>query len=49
MQHISKIESGFTQRYNLNKLIYYEEYESIEEAIRRERNLKKWKHKWKKG
>lgn len=39
-QHKNKINKGFTSRYNLNKLVYYEEYEDIEQAIVREKQLK---------
>ena len=41
-----KIE-GFTQKYKLKKLVYYEIYEEIEEAINREKRLKKWNREWK--
>ena len=46
-QHRSKLVSGFSKKYNLMKLIYYEEYFSSNEAILREKHLKKWKRKWK--
>ncbi len=38
---------GFTARYILTKLVYYEEYSSINEAIERETQLKWWKREWK--
>ena len=38
---------GFTQKYKVNKLVYYELYPSAEEAITREKNLKKWNRIWK--
>ncbi len=38
---------GFTARYNLVKLVYYEEYSSVVEAIDREKKLKRWKRDWK--
>lgn len=47
LQHRSKIGSGFSKKYNLMKLIYYEEYSSPNEAILREKQLKKWKRQWK--
>jgi putative endonuclease len=47
-EHKSKEFSSFTSKYNLVKLVYYEEFQSIEEAIQREKNLKKWKRSWKK-
>ena len=42
-QHKNKIFEGFTSKYNVNKLIYFEQTESIEEAIFREKQLKKYK------
>ena len=37
----------FTARYHLNKLLYYEEFKWIEDAIAREKQLKHWNRKWK--
>ena len=42
-EHNDKVADGFTKKYNLNKLIYVEEYGSIEDAIGREKQLKKWR------
>ena len=44
-----KFEGGstFSKRYNCKDLIYYECYEDITEAIKREKVLKKWKRDWK--
>ncbi|WP_296620428.1 GIY-YIG nuclease family protein [Marivirga sp.] len=39
--------SNFTTKFKCTDLIYYEFYESIEEAIIREKQLKKWKREWK--
>ena len=39
--------STFTKKYKCTDLIYYEFYSSIEEAITREKQLKKWKREWK--
>ena len=38
---------AFTARYNCNKLVYFEEFSSGDEAIIRERQFKKWKRDWK--
>lgn len=38
---------AFTARYNCSKLVYYEEYKSIENAIHREKQLKKYHRAWK--
>ncbi len=41
-EHKNKLADGFTKKYNLNKLVYYEEYSEVEEAIAREKQLKGW-------
>ena len=41
-EHGNKMVEGFTMRYNVTKLIYYEHFSNIEDAIRREKQLKKW-------
>ena len=46
-QHKNKAVPGFTAKYGVDKLVYYELHESAEEAIRRERQIKKWNRKWK--
>jgi len=38
---------GFTKKYHVNILVYYEIHEQITEAIRREKQLKEWRRKWK--
>ena len=42
-----KYPDSFTAKYNCNKLVHYEMFPSIEEAIGREKQLKKWKREWK--
>ena len=37
----------FTHKYNVKKLVYYESYKSIKDAIAREKELKKWCRQWK--
>lgn len=39
--------SIFTKRYNLTKLVYYEEFQYIDKAIAREKQLKNWHRVWK--
>jgi putative endonuclease len=39
-EHKDKIVSGFTSKYNVTKLVYYEEYNTMEEAIAREKQIK---------
>jgi len=46
-QHKSKVVPGFTRKYNVDKLVYFEEYASILEARARERALKRWDRAWK--
>jgi len=46
-QHKHKLLKGFTSKYNINKLVYYEEYNDVYEAIHREKQLKKWRRQWK--
>ncbi len=41
-EHKNKLCEGFTKKYNVDKLVYYEETKNIEEAISREKQLKKW-------
>lgn len=42
-EHKNKLVEGFTEKYNVDKLVYYEATESIETAILREKQLKKWR------
>lgn len=46
-QHKQKLTEGFTSRYGVDLLVWYEPHESIEVAIRREKRLKKWLRAWK--
>jgi len=46
-EHKRKLVPGFTSKYNLNKLVYYEYFKMINNAILREKRLKKWKRAWK--
>jgi len=46
-EHKLKLVDWFTKKYNLTKLVYFEEYNSVDDAIHREKQLKKWKRKWK--
>lgn len=44
-QHRNKLIRGFTQKYNIDKLVYLEEYRQVREAIAREKQLKGWSRK----
>ena len=46
-EHKNKAVPGFTQKYNINKLLYFEHFDNINDAIKREKQLKKWNRKWK--
>jgi putative endonuclease len=46
-QHRNGMGSAFARRYGLDRLVLVEEYPTIEEAIRREKQLKSWKREWK--
>ena len=46
-EHKNKVVEGFSKKYNLNKLVYYEVGEDILSAIEREKQLKNWHRKWK--
>jgi len=39
-EHQNKVYNGFTRKYNVNRIVYYEKLNSIEEAIKRERQIK---------
>jgi putative endonuclease len=45
--HKQDLIDGFTRRYGLHRLVYYEFVETMEEAIRREKRIKKWNRAWK--
>jgi putative endonuclease len=44
-EHKSKIIKGFTSKYNINKLVYYEVFNDVTNAIAREKQLKGWLRK----
>jgi putative endonuclease len=46
-EHKNMIIKGFTSKYNVHQLVYYEQTSDIQSAILREKQLKKWKRKWK--
>ena len=46
-QHREKMAEGFTKRYNVTQLVWYEAHEDIRAAIKREKQLKEWKRVWK--
>nr|WP_313789965.1 GIY-YIG nuclease family protein [uncultured Allomuricauda sp.] len=46
-EHKNKQVNGFTKKYSLHQLVYFETYQYINDAILREKRLKKWKRQWK--
>jgi len=46
-EHKNNLVGGFTQKYNVHNLVYYEEHNNIGKAITREKQMKKWKRQWK--
>ncbi len=46
-EHKQKLIKGFTQRYDISILVYYEEHRNVNSAIPREKQLKKWNRAWK--
>ena len=46
-EHKTHVIKGFTAKYNVDRLVYFEVFESIEAAIAREKKLKRWRREWK--
>lgn len=46
-EHKHNILKGFTRKYHVHKLVYYDVFDDINEAIYREKQMKKWKRQWK--
>lgn len=46
-EHRNNLIEGFTKKYNVHILVYFEQTNDIKEAVLREKQLKKWKRKWK--
>lgn len=46
-EHKNKIIDGFTKKYNVDRLVYYEQTDDVESAITREKQMKEWKREWK--
>ncbi len=42
-EHQNKLVKGFTEKYNVNKLVYFEETSDVAAAIAREKEIKKWR------
>ncbi len=46
-QHKNDVVEGFTKKYGVHRLVYYELHDDMENAIIREKRLKKWNRAWK--
>ena len=46
-EHKLKLTEGFTKKYDIFKLVYFEQFDDVENAIKREKRLKKWNRAWK--
>ena len=46
-QHKQNLIEGFTKKYNVHNLVWFEVHDTMELAITKEKQLKKWKRKWK--
>ncbi len=46
-EHRSGLVEGFTKRYGVHRLVYFEVHDHIDEAIRREKRIKSWRRAWK--
>ena len=46
-QHKNNMVKGFTKRYGVHQLVWYELHENMQSALEREKHMKEWKRKWK--
>ena len=46
-EHVQKLHPSFTAKYNVVRLVYFEDHEGMDEAIAREKQLKHWNRAWK--
>ena len=46
-EHKGHVNDGFTARYNCKKLVYFDDFENVNDAISREKQLKRWHRDWK--
>lgn len=46
-EHKNDVAEGFTQKYNVHQLVYFEQHQDMIAAITREKQLKKWNRAWK--
>ena len=46
-EHRNKLTDGFSKKYDVHRLVWYESHETVEKAILREKQIKKWNRRWK--
>ncbi len=46
-EHKNKLVSGFTAKYNVNKLMHFEDFQYVNDALKRKKQLKNWNRQWK--
>ena len=46
-EHKQDVVAGFTRKYQVHTLVYFEQYEDMNQAIQREKQIKKWNRAWK--
>ena len=46
-EHKNEITKGHTSKYSIKRLVYYEVYDDFDNAVKREKTLKKWRRQWK--
>lgn len=46
-EHKTNVVEGFTKKYGIHTLVWYESHEAMDSVIQREKTLKKWRRKWK--
>ncbi len=46
-EHKNKLVDGFTKKYDVDKLVYFDQTIDVQSALMREKQLKKWKRSWK--
>ncbi len=47
LEHKAKLHKGFTEKYDVNRLVWFEEFSQVSEAIETEKRIKGWKRAWK--
>ena len=46
-EHKTSVVEGFTEKYRVHKLVYWEQSDDVESALQREKQLKRWNRQWK--